>query len=202
MLAIAIIVEDYIIYSSSPENKIINTNWILIINSLIAASLAVLVVSREKFSGPHAKTHVAIAIGLILWLSANITWGSYEREEIVPPVPSIADGFWLSAYPFFAYYLFMTYREFDKKFQNKKVVLSSVCFGIIFVAFMIFFTRDLSVFDTTRGMAMFAVIIAYPILNTILIVPAIIMLMGFRKEPHSYYSMDMRIIISCKSYHN
>ena len=133
----------------------------------------------------HSKSHVALAIGLSLWLCADLIWAMYEIVlEIVPPVPSAADFVWLSAYGFLAYYLYATYIEFHKKFQfSSRILVASIIGCGIFLAYIIALTSSLSVLSTPRGIAMFVVIIAYPIMDAVLMVPAIVILLNFRKEP-------------------
>ena len=182
-LIATIILEDIIIYNVPIDFKLYYTNYILIINSSIAVGFAIILLSRQRFEPIHVKIHAAIAIGLVLWLGANITWTIYENFlDVVPPVPSIADFFWLAAYPFFVYSLYKTYKEFRKKLQSKKVVLIGLASSITFIVCMVLFTFNLSIFTTLRGIAMFSVIIAYPVLNTILFVPAITLFTVFRKE--------------------
>lgn len=87
-----------------------------IINASVAAILSIYVIHKLKSArGIYKKTRSALAIGLSLWLCADIVWAYYEIIlEVVPPVPSAADFLWLSAYGFLAYYLFATYIEFHK----------------------------------------------------------------------------------------
>jgi ABC-type branched-subunit amino acid transport system substrate-binding protein len=178
-----VIIEDFIIYSTPTENKVYYTNLVLIANSSVAAGFAIILLLRQKTKGLHAKTHAAIAIGLCLWLCANIIWTVYENVlDVVPPVPSSADFFWLSAYPFFGYYLYMTYNELHKEFNNKRLLFIILIGAIVFVSYIIPLTINLSVLSSGRGIAMFSVMLAYPILNTILIVPAVTILMNFRKQ--------------------
>jgi ABC-type branched-subunit amino acid transport system substrate-binding protein len=189
-LLISIIVENSIIYQVEPiETKIIYTHWILLINSSTAAGLSVILVlfkfSKQKIFDYHLKTHIALAAGLVLWLCANIQWLIYELEEIVPDIPSLADFFWLAAYPFLGYSLYFTFKEFYKKYQNKSVVFTSLACGILLVIFIIYITISLSVFSSPQGIVFFSVIITYPILNMVLIIPAIVMVLGFKKEPES-----------------
>ena len=156
---------------------------VLIVNSSVAAAFAIVLVLRLKIQKLHTKTHATIAIGLCLWLCANIIWTVYENVlDIVPPVPSYADFFWLSAYPFFGYYLYMTYGQFHRQFNNRKVLLISLVSAIAFASYIIPFTVNLSVLSSERGIAICSVMLAYPILNTILIVPAVTILMNFRKQ--------------------
>ena len=102
----------------------------------------------------------------------------------MPPIPSAADYLWLGAYGFLGYYLFMTYKEFQKKFNfGRKALIASVIGNAIFLSYIIALTVNLSVLSTSRGIEMFAVIVAYPILDATLMIPAIVILVEFRKEP-------------------
>lgn len=122
---------------------------------------------------------------MFLWLCADIVWAIYEIVlEIVPPVPSPADFLWLAAYGFLAYYLYATYSEFHKRFKfNRRLPIISAIGSAIFLIYMISITLSLSTLTNPRGITMFAVIIAYPILDAILMVPAISILVNFKNEP-------------------
>ena len=190
-LILAIIISDSFIYFAEIKSKAFYSSWIISINATTAAALAVFVVYRhmqQRSHHPqdhHNKSHLALAIGLSLWLCADIIWATYEIVlEIVPPVPSPADFLWLSAYGFLAYYLYSTYIEFRKKFKfSNKILIASIIGCGIFLTYIIALTTGLSVLSSERGIAMFAVIIAYPIMDAVLMVPAIVILLNFRKEP-------------------
>ena len=191
-LILAIVISDSFIYFAEIKTKAFYSSWIISINASTAAALAIFVVYRHirQRSDPsqnhhHSKSHVALAIGLSLWLCADIIWAMYEIVlEIVPPVPSAADFVWLSAYSFLAYYLYATFIEFHKKFNfSNRILVASIIGCGIFLAYIITLTSSLSVLSTPRGIAMFAVIIAYPIMDAVLMVPAIVILSNFRKEP-------------------
>ena len=190
-LILAIVISDSFIYFAEIKTKAFYSSWIISINASTAAALAIFVVyrhMRQRSQHPqdhHSKSHVALAIGLSLWLCADIIWAMYEIVlEIVPPVPSAADFVWLSAYGFLAYYLYATFIEFHKKFKfSSRILVASIIGCGIFLAYIIALTSSLSVLSTPRGIAMFAVIIAYPIMDAVLMVPAIVILSNFRKEP-------------------
>jgi hypothetical protein len=190
-LVLSIIISDSFIYFAEIKTKAFYSSWIISINASTAAALAVFVVYRhmqQRSHHPqdhHSKSHLALAIGLSLWLCADIIWAIYELVlEIVPPVPSPADFVWLSAYGFLAYYLYATYIEFHKKFKfSSRILVTSIIGCGIFLTYIIALTTGLSVLSSARGIAMFAVIIAYPIMDAILMVPAIVILLNFRKEP-------------------
>jgi branched-chain amino acid transport system substrate-binding protein len=184
-LAIAIIASDSIIFFAEAKNRDFYSNWVISANAAIAASLGIFVAYRHRFHGPHAKAHVALSIGLSLWLCAEVTWAIYEIVlEIMPPIPSIADYLWLSAYGFLAYYLFSTYREFKTKLKfSKKTLIVSIIVSAIFAGYVIYLTTSISFLSSQRDIAMFIVTIAYPTLDAILMVPAIVILLDIRNEP-------------------
>ena len=190
-LVAAIIIQNSVILYVPLESKIIYTNWILLTNSSIGAGLALLLVikitTKQKILNTYTTIHIALAIGLFLWLCANIQWIIYENQEVVPDLPSVADLLWLSAYPFLGYSLYLSFKKFLKIYPNNKIFLISILFGIFFIAFIVYITTNLGVFSTPKGMALFSIMIAYPVLNTTLIVPAIVMFIGFKKEPESSF---------------
>ena len=183
---LAIIISDSIIFFAEIKSKTIYSNWIISVNASIAAFLAVfLLYIRKNIPGEYRDTRIALAIGLSLWLCADLIWATYEIVlEIVPPVPSAADFLWLSAYGSLAYYLFRTYILFHKEFRFKNRTLFSTAVGCtIFLSYIITVTANLADLSSTRGTAIFAVIVAYPIFDAILMVPAIVILINFRNEP-------------------
>jgi branched-chain amino acid transport system substrate-binding protein len=184
-LLAAIIASDSIIFFSEVDTKDFYSNWIITINASIAAGLAIFLVYRQKLHGFHGKTHAALAVGLFLWLSADIVWAIYQLAlDIVPPIPSLADYLWLSAYGFLGYYLFGTYKEFQKRFNfGRKALLASIIGNALFLSYIIALTLSFSVLSNPKGIGMFVVMVAYPILDATLMVPAIVILVEFRKEP-------------------
>ena len=145
--------------------------------------VVVIKLSKQKNLDQDAKIHISLTIGLILWLCANIQWWMYESNDIILDVPTHADLFWLTAYPFFLYSIFFTFKEFYKKYKSKRILFASLFCGVLLVLFTIFIATNLSVLSSSRGMFLFATVISYPVLNVILIIPAISMFVGFRKEP-------------------
>ena len=197
VLIISIVIANSIIYFAEPiESKIMYTNWILLVNSAVAAGLSVsllIMALKQKILNQHTKIHCAIAIGLVLWLCANIQWFLYELDGVVPEVPSMADLFWIAAYPFFGYSLYCTFGKFYQKYQIKKVLFISIGCGVLFISYIIYIAVNLSVLSSPRGIMLFCIILVYPVLNVILIIPAIAMLIGVKKEP------DLSIPRMCES---
>ncbi|PWU79146.1 MAG: hypothetical protein DLM72_18895 [Candidatus Nitrosopolaris wilkensis] len=76
--------------------------------------------------------------------------------DVVPPIPSAADYLLLGAYGILGYYLFMTYKQFQKKFNlGRKALIASVIGNAIFLGYIVALTVNLSVLSTSRGIEMF-----------------------------------------------
>jgi len=61
-------------------------------------------------------------------------------------------------------------------------VLVSIIGNVIFIVYLVSLTIGLSDFSSPSGVSMFAVLIAYPIMNALLTVPALSILLGLWKE--------------------
>jgi glucose uptake protein GlcU len=119
---ITIVIGNSFIILADSDSKLIYSNWILIINSLIAAGLSAMILSKDKDSNEGDKTNIFLTLGLVFWLIANMIWAYYEIVlDIVSPVPSLADLFLLSAYGFLIYRLTVIYRNLGHV-TNKKIL--------------------------------------------------------------------------------
>ena len=179
-----IAIGNLIIILADPDSKIIYSNWVLIINSLVAAGLASYIFLKNRESIEENKENILLTIGLVFWFIANIIWAYYEVVlDIVSPVPSLADFFLLSAYVFLIYRLLIIRKKLryiiDKKIMYLMIVLTG-----LFLAYILNLTLDLAQTSNYRGMMLFIVTIAYPTLNSILTILAITILLGIKKEKH------------------
>jgi branched-chain amino acid transport system substrate-binding protein len=171
------------IFFAGTETRILYSELIIIASASIAALLGVLLAYRQILHNrSHSKMYICLAIGLVLWLSADIIWASYELVfHIAAPIPSLSDILWLAGYPFFAYNLIATYRQFYNRF-DKRILIASIIGNGIFIAYLISLTIGLLDFSSQGSVLMFAVLIAYPIMNALLTVPALPILIGLWKE--------------------
>src|SRR5919112_1431549 len=138
------------IFFAGTESRIVNSELIIIASASIAAFLGILLAYRQILHNrSHSKSYISLAIGLVLWLCADIIWASYELVfHVAAPIPSLSDILWLAGYPFFAYNLIATYRQFHNRFNNNGVLLASIIGNIIFVAYLISLTVGLSDFSS------------------------------------------------------
>jgi branched-chain amino acid transport system substrate-binding protein len=172
-----------IIFAES-DSKIIYSNWVLILNSLIAAILSsyILLKNRESIFGN--KENILLTTGLVFWFIANVIWAYYEIVlDIVSPVPSIADFFLLSAYVFLIYRL-MIIRKNLSHIIDKKIMFLIISLTGLFLIYILNLTVNLAQTSNFRGMMLFFVTIAYPILNSILTILAITILLGIKNDKH------------------
>ena len=180
-----VIGNSFIIFADS-DSKLIYSNWILIINSLIAAGLSAMILFKDKDSKEEDKTNIFLTLGLVFWFIANIIWAYYEVVlDIVSPVPSLADLFLLSAYGFLIYRLINVYRNLSQ-ITNRKILLLIISGTGLFLIYILNLTLELSELSNFRGLMLFVVTIAYPTLNSILTVIALMILIGIKKEKHHF----------------
>ena len=195
------------IFFAGAETRVMYSELIIIASASIAAFLGILLAYRQILHNrSHSKAYICLAIGLVLWLCADIIWASYELVfHVAAPIPSLSDILWLAGYPFFAYNLIATYRLFHNRFNNDGVLLVSIIGNVIFVAYLILLTIGLSDFSSQGSVSMFAVLIAYPIMNALLTIPALSILIGLWKErpwsiPWTFKSLSLFCIVITDSW--
>lgn len=180
-----IFLENSIIVFADIEDKEDYAHQIIVINSLIAVIIAILVLFQEsEDKNFHLKTRISVVLGLACWFLANLTWAIYSIVlDVVPPVPSIGDVLWLSAYGFLGFHLLISFKKFRHRF-NKKLIVAGILVGSIFLGFMTYFTLTISSFENMRGISMFIVLLLYPLLASLLLIFSIILQIGLRKDSH------------------
>ena len=175
-----------IIFFANVEAREHYVQWIISISASTTVLLAISIVYQQKHHHRLIeKADVALAIALGLSLSAEIVWAIYEIIlEVVPPVPSWADAFSITAYASLGYYVFSTYLRFYKQFHFSYVpAIAAIIASALFLTFIIAQTLNFADLSSYRGVAIFTVIISYPILDAIIMVPAFLIVVNYKKEP-------------------
>ena len=205
-LIVAATAANSIIFFAGTEARVVYSELIIIASASIAALLGVLLAYRQILHNrSHSKMYISLAIGLVLWLCADIIWASYELVfHVVASIPSLSDILWLAGYPFFAYNLIATYKLFYNRF-DKRVLLATIIGNVIFIAYLIYLTIGISDFSSQAGVSMFAVLIAYPIMNALLTIPALPIMLGLWKErpwsiPWTFKSLSLFCIVITDSW--
>ena len=176
-----------IIFFANVEAREYYSHWIISISASATAILAFLIIFQQKqYHGLIEKADLALVMALGLSLCAETIWAIYEIVlDVVPPVPSLADALSLSAYASLGYYVFSTYLRYHKQFHFSHITtVAAIIASAIFLTFIITQTLNFADFSSYREVAIFTVIIAYPILDAIIIVPSFLIVVNYKKEPH------------------
>ena len=184
ILVVAIIVSNSFIVFSNQDSRDFFTNWSIITAASAALSLSIIAVItayKRRIDRFFVYAQIIFTVGLALWLVAEVTWAYYQLVlEIGTPFPSSADAFWLSGYGFFTYFMFRIYNFLNKGNEKFIAVLVSLATAIIlgYILNLTFGIADL--LSAQEGSLAWLISIAYPILDGILIVPAVLILWSLR----------------------
>ncbi len=180
----AIIVSNSFIVFSNQDSRDFFTNWSIITAASAALSLSIIAVItayKRRIDRFFVYAQIICTVGLALWLVAEVTWAYYQLVlDIGTPFPSSADAFWLSGYGFFTYFMFRIYNFLNKGNEKFIAVLVSLATAIIlgYILNLTFGIADL--LSAQEGSLAWLISIAYPILDGILLVPAVLILWSLR----------------------
>ena len=173
IVGITLAVNALILLSPDSAGKNFFGNLLRPILAAGAMGLAVTAVIRQTTKGKFGRAFFALALGLVSYFIAEVIWGYYSIGlGVEVPFPSLADGFWLAAYAPFGYGLFSLSKLYSRKGNKKYLVLFSVIAGALcayYVQALVVSSEPITP-DNELGLA---ITIAYPILDAILIVPAL-----------------------------
>ena len=167
-----------LIIFSPDDKKVIICDIIEPLAAAIAVGLSILVIYRQKTDGLMGKTYTFLGVGLALFLIAEIIWSYYEISlEIENPFPSIADALWLIGYGPLLYFILKMYRFFGASNSRTHQLFVSVA-GAVFLLFLISGISQTADFTTQGGITSFLISISYPTLDTILLIPAALIILN------------------------
>jgi hypothetical protein len=129
--ALVLIAIDAVIYLMEPFSDVWNdilANLLLVIAASLAAAVATMVWARYEQTDPPRRIWSNFAIGLWLWVAAELIWG-YLSATQGKARAGIADVFWVAAYIFFGQALLVQYRILAR--PNKQELLSRVSLAIL-----------------------------------------------------------------------
>jgi hypothetical protein len=134
-----------------------------------------------------------LSAGLLMWSAAETLWAYLVLVlGIEIPFPSAADVFYLAGYVLVAVFLFSLYRISTRALENKLVVIVAAI--TIEAFFLNFFLVQLV--ESIAGFAgptldegvLLAVSVAYPLLDGVLLVPAVVLIAGYKLGIMSRFS--------------
>jgi hypothetical protein len=140
------------------------------------------------------KAFLFLAIAIALWFTAELLWTYYQLGlGIEVPFPSLADIFWLIGYVFLTLHLYKiltVLKNRIKLIKIKYLIIISVILAIIFgcTLSLVYGFTDLSTFfilSNTEALGNI-VLLSYPVLDAILIVPAVAILWSLRRGERQF----------------
>jgi hypothetical protein len=168
------------------EERVFYNDVTVSVTSAIALVFAAVTICRQKLDGLYGRTYASLAIGLGLWFVAEITWTYFEIGlKIDTPFPSVADVFWLAGYGFFAYHLYRIYKFVGKNTVRQTAGLIVSITTAIALGYLVNLIIGVSEIPYSQGLnadevILMLVSISYPILDGVLLVPAILILWSIR----------------------
>jgi hypothetical protein len=154
----------------SEDTAVVFASWSYVVTAGSFAVLALIMIVKTRGIGNHGKSWILFAVFAISWMTAEMVWSINELILEVDPYPSLADFFWLLGYPFYFGFLILYLKPFRKAISKKMIVSSSVI-SIVFLisAFYVSYDTDLELTDFDNILAL-----SYPLLDAIVLVPALI----------------------------
>lgn len=145
----------------------------------VLTSLALyLTIKLHKQKRPNAKAFAFFALGSAFWFIAEQLWQLYDHVWQGDPFPSEADIFYIAAYPCRIAFLVLYLKPVLKSINR------NVWFFAIALSFSFLIPSFIAAYDDMRGEDEFAtsVALAYPILASMQLVPAIVGIMYLVKK--------------------
>jgi hypothetical protein len=181
-----IILVNSFIFLSSISTRVIYTNLTINVTAAIALSAALIVLFRQiRVHSQYSKTFGFLAVGVSLWFTAEIIWTYYQLGlGVETPFPSLADLFWLAGYAPLTYHLYRIYTTVTMKVTDRDtmIVISSMVAAVL--AFLLYLVFSIS--EQHQGVLELIINLAYPVLDAILLIPAIVILWSFRRGEPAY----------------
>ena len=226
LIVTAIVITALLIIIPGPgsDTSVFYSNWTINIAAIVAAGLSILptsaafrimkalskskgyvpVTENQQYAIDKAKHNfyicLSLTIALTLWTLAELTWTYYQLGlDIENPFPSIADSFWLAGYPFIIYFTYGMNKALSKGgfYDREALLMLSVSAGLTlgYVFNLTFGVADM--LSAAEGDMGWLISILYPILDTIALIPSLLIVASFRgRRNKSAYSI-VWLLISC-----
>lgn len=159
--------------------------------------------SDEAYSIERAKRHfyscLALTMGLTLWMLAELTWTYYQIGlHIDNPFPSYADSLWLAGYPFIIYFTYGMNKALSKGglYDREAMILISVSAGLT-LAYIFNLTFGVAdIMSAAEGELGWLINILYPILDTIALIPSLLIMVSLRASKYTSDSSIHLLLLS------
>lgn len=118
----------YFLVNGGLENNYLLTSSLFFSPIIIGTVIGFLVAREYGVKTSHGKSFLLLTIGILLLLLGEVTWVVFEYFLEIEPFPSLADAFYLLAYPFLFLGLLFEVRIGKINLNFKSFVLSLISF--------------------------------------------------------------------------
>ena len=200
MLVTSIVVANsFIIFTSDEDRKFYFAKLTTTVTSGVAFAIALLMVYKYKikqhqFVPDQYRTrqdimHYSICTFLGFWFVAQLIWSFYDQQS---PAPSVTDILWLIGYVLFGYFLYSLLYISRKELETHTffIIASIVTISLTYIVIIILSVSSLLTFQKP-DISVTILTIAYPILDAILLVPALL-IFRIRRNPVTFEHKSVR----------
>ncbi len=189
------VISTMLIVFSDSKSKTLFTNIPESISSGLASVLSLLVIYKQRRSfvkSGYTQFHLFLIFGIWLWFSAELIYSYYQiglSTEV--PFPSLADPVYLIGYAFFGTYLYGVVKKLNKSIEQDLIILVSIS-ATVSMAYILYMSLGVAQLITAEGDLLITTLsFAYPILDVLLLVPALVLLWTVRKGDlqHTHFIM-------------
>jgi diguanylate cyclase (GGDEF)-like protein len=153
-----------------------------VLNNLGYAAAPVVCFLRWRRAETYRMSWLLLTIGLALYGSGNVYWTIFIRPMAVQPFPSVADGLFLSFYPFAFVALLLLIRERAER-MPVSLWLDGLVGGFAGAAVAASAVLGPSLSDTTGSWTAVATTTAYPVLDLLLLFLVVVTLAAYGWHP-------------------
>ena len=159
--------------------------YVIIPGALIVFSI-ILTIKLYKQKHFQSKAFLLFTIGASLWFIAEQIWAAYVYVYDADPFPSVADIFYMATYPFFVAFLLISLKPIRKSITKKIWLFSSVLSFAFLIPSLLICYNDLEEAEEGLDPISKSIALAYPILSSFQLTPAIVGIMFLAKKGVSY----------------
>jgi len=157
---------------------------VFVLVSGVCTFFALRVVLKFGGRGKFGSMHLGLFLAVLLWCLGEATWGIYEVGlHITVPFPSLADVFYLAGYLPAIISVLLVVKFFSRGLSEIKVLVSSLL-GLMIIGIVFSFLLD-PLLSSSTGVLTEVLDLAYPSLDSVLLILAIMMFLIFEGAPPS-----------------
>lgn len=182
IIGISLLYSTQFVLSAEQFYYVSTPSYVIIPGVLAIVSISVAI--KEWKNNSKAKfAMIFFALGVVCWFSAEQIWMILEIVFDEDPFPSIADFFYIIAYPFFIAFLLLYVRPF-KQHITKNILVFSIIISFAFLLPALHVLMDYYQGEPTLDVS---VALIYPILGSVLLFFALLGIVFFIKGTQTYF---------------